>query len=42
MICQTLLLHLKKSEMYNVNANVISYMIFDFIKANKNIYIDWS
>ena len=38
MICQTLLLYLKKSEMYNVNTNMISYMIFDFTKAIKNIY----
>ena len=31
MICQTLLLYEEKSEMYNVNANVNLYMIFDFI-----------
>ena len=38
MICQTLLLYLKKSEMYNVNTNMIFYKIFDSIKAIKNIY----
>ena len=29
----------KKSEMYNVNTDVIFYVTFDFIKAIKNIYL---